>query len=57
MDYQMIPSVDKGTHALNHDIRVICCVVLNQRTSSTRNESNAAGAKIGSFPTVCPFVH
>ena len=29
----MIPSVDKGTHALNHDISVIFCVVLNQRTS------------------------
>ena len=91
----MVPSVNKGIHALNHDIWVIFCVVLNRRTSSTpqssalkiaqismvrvvesernqflflqgawltrtgrtRKESNAAGAKIGSSPTVCSFVY
>ena len=36
---------------------VIFCVVLNQRTGRMRKESNEAGAKIGSSPTVCPFVH
>ncbi len=36
---QEVPSVAKGTHALNHDIPVIFCVVLNQRTSSTPQSS------------------
>ena len=28
------PSLDKGTHASNHDILGICGVILSQRTSS-----------------------
>ena len=41
-----IPSVSKGTHALNHDIWVIFCVVLNRRTSSTPQSSALKIAQI-----------
>ena len=35
----LLPSVYKGTHALNHDIWAIFRVVLNRRTSSTPQSS------------------
>ena len=41
-----LPSVNKGIHALNHDIWVIFCVVLNWRTSSTPQSSALKIAQI-----------
>ena len=41
-----IPSVNKEIHALNHDIWVIFCVVLNRRTSSTPQSSALKIAQI-----------
>ncbi len=60
--YIRVPSVSKGIHALNHDIWVIFCVVLNRRTSKyasivrLENRPNiyGQGRRVGKKPIFVP---